>query len=134
MYIGAVLEDGRHITIAFNGHNETKDQYKRAVTALAYTAAKWTQGAITGSFEELHRFEPANVWVTLVNSPALHKFRDDLVLFLDLRGVLWSNEFGYRPHVTMTKWKKPKSPLTGHIEITHLSVVSDIYGTTEVLL
>lgn len=134
MYIGAVLEDGKHITLTFHNHSETKNDYKRAVQALAACAAAWFSGPIYGSFTELERFEPANVWVTRVEAPRLHGFRDSLITQLDLRGVAWSNEFGYKPHVTMTKWKQPKAPITGHIEITHLTVVSDTYGETRVLL
>jgi 2'-5' RNA ligase len=134
VYIGAVLEDGKHITLSFNGHDETKNDYKRAVQALADAAAVWYTGPIMGSFTELVRFEPAKVWVTLVESERLHQFRNSLLGRLDLRGVHWSNDFGYKPHVTMTKWKEPKSPLTGFVEISHLSVVSNLYGTTEVLI
>lgn len=134
MYIGAVLDNGKHLTVTFNGHSETKQHYKGAVQALATQAARWFMGPIHCNYGELERFEPANVWVTRVDTQRLHTFRDGLVQMLDLRGVPWSSEFGYKPHVTMTKWKKPKSPLTGDLIITHMSVVSDEYGTTEVLL
>lgn len=134
MYIGAVLDDGKHITVAFNGHDETAKQYKNAVAALALTAGKWYLGPICGAFGDLERFEPANVWVTRIESDHLHVFRNTLIPFMDLRGVNWSNEFGYKPHVTMTKWKEPKSPIKGHIEITHMSVFSNEHGETRILL
>lgn len=134
MYIGAVIEGNKHVTLAFNGHNETKKNYKDAVAALAKTAASWYGGLINAQFAELERFTPANVWVTRVEGNGLLKFRDALLPNLDLWGVPWSNEFSYKPHVTMTQWKKPRGPYKGFLEITHLSVVSDTYGNTEVLL
>lgn len=134
MYIGAIIDGNKHVTLAFNGHNETKKQYKDAVAALAATASRWAGGMIMAQFGALERFTPANVWVTRVVSAGLFDFRDLLLPQLDLRGVPWSNEFSYKPHVTMTKWKRPRGPYKGLIEITHLAVVSDTYGNTEVLL
>lgn len=134
MYIGAVLEDGsKHITLAFCGHNETHQQYKTAVCALAMAAEAWRGGAIgvkmTGEMEKFGDF-----WVTLVKSEPLMQFRELLVVAMLRLEVNYSTEFAFRPHITMTKWKKPKQGLQGKLKFARLTVMSNEFGRTDILL
>lgn len=136
MFIGALLENDRHITITFNGHEETAADYKGAVSALAHAASWWSstlspiKADLTG---ELAQFGPpgSRVWVTLVDSQDLELFRPLLTDALDARGIFYGNQYAYNPHVTMTKWKKPKNGLTGELVIDRLAVFSNEFGTTE---
>lgn len=134
MYIGAILEDGtKHITLAFCGHNETHAQYKLAVLALAMAAEAWRGGAIgaklTGEQEKFGDF-----WVTLVKSEPMMQFRELLVVAMIKLGVEYSTEFAFRPHVTVTKWKKPKQGLQGKLKFDRLTVMSNEFGRTDILL
>lgn len=141
MYIGVCLPDSKHhVTIAFNGHGETKEDYQAAVIALANTAWDWNVledgEQIWLEFGELHVFDPPGVWVTRVRSKKLDKFRKLLTENLTYRGVYWSDEFDYIPHVTLSYYKKPKvNPYENqHMQVTRISVVSDEFGVTEVLI
>lgn len=135
MYIGYVLPDGKkHITLTFNGHEETKQEYKGAVSALADAALRWMRPPITAMMSgDMEQFGPKNdMWVTLVDSPQLHEFRHLLGDRLFGIGVPYATEFAYRPHIFMTKWKKPKQGLTGELLIDTLSVMSNEFGRTDI--
>lgn len=137
MYIGYVLPDGKkHITLTFHGHEETHQEYKGAVLALADTALRWMRPPITAIMSgDMEKFGPNNdMWVTLVDSPQLREFRHNLGDSLFKIGLPYGIEYDFRPHIFMTKWKKPKQGLTGELLIDTLSVMSNEFGRTDIKL
>lgn len=138
MYIGILLPDGKHCTLTFHDHNETEEQYIKAVAALATTAAQWHElvkyPMISLEFGKLNIFEPSGAWHTEVFSPGLMNFQQRLCVHLDTLGVKYSTDFEYKPHVTLTYFKKPKvNPYEGlTYEIRYISVVSNEFGTTTI--
>lgn len=144
MYIGLplVTQDdsvGRHhITVTFHGHTETKKDYIAATAALAETAhmwSKWDLPVINLNFGKLAMF-PSGAWHTTVLGEELHWFRNLLTEKLTERGVYWSNEFEFIPHVTLAYNERPKkNPYQGiSMAVKKLAVVSNNFGITEVLL
>jgi len=138
MYIGILLPDGKHCTLTFHDHNETEGQYIKAVAALAVTAAQWHElikaPTIPLEFGKLNIFEPSGAWHTEVFSPMLMNFQQRLTIQLDAFEVSYSTDFEYKPHVTLTYFKKPKvnpyEDLT--LWIKNVSVVSNEFGTTTI--
>lgn len=142
MYIGVPLfheyavDPEHHVTVTFNGHGENKKDYLKAVSALAEACAWWytngnkrvqMQFGGTSSFNE-------NCWYAPAYSEHLHRFRNRLVQELDSRGVYHSEEYDYRPHVTLNYGSEPvDNPYNG---ITHVInsfvVVSNNFGVSEV--
>lgn len=140
MYIGVCLPDSKHhVTVTFNGHGETKQDFLCAIESLTRVSRHWNEmngGEIWLEFADLHVFDPPGVWVARVRSKKLATFRDLLTAELTDMDVYWSDEFDYIPHVTLSYYKKPKvNPYENqHMQITHFSVVSDEFGVTEVLI
>lgn len=137
MYVGFMVpETTKHITLTFNGREETVEEYKRAVAAVAEVATDWYSGYVlanlTGELEAFGRDK--DTWVTLVAAKRMHPLRDLLIDALTRWDVPWSEEFEFRPHVTMNGNKKPKQGLTGEYRLTRLAIMSDFYGKTEVLI
>lgn len=134
MYVGYKIPETRyHITLTFNGHEETKSDYKRAVLATA-RAALYSGPFVAIMSGDMEKFGPTQeYWVTLVDSPGLITMHDWVAHFMDEYEVGYSTDFDYRPHITLTKFKKPK-PLTGELLIDRLHVVSKEFGDTEVKL
>lgn len=115
MYIGiplfeayGVAED-HHVTITFNGHGESKLQYLSACVALTETARWWYANGnrrIYGTFGPIEAFSES-VWHSKLHSGNLPRFREHLVEELDRLGVYHSEEFDFKPHVTLSYGKEP---------------------------
>lgn len=141
MYIGLQLpeEDGHHVTVTFHGHGESKRDYIGATAALADAAFWWNRyelPPINLNFGKLSCFPDSGAWHTTVQGQELHWFRNLLTDKLTERGVYWSNDFDYVPHVTLAYFEKPsKNPYQGiSMPVKKLAVVSNNFGVTEVML
>jgi 2'-5' RNA ligase len=138
MYVGVVLPTkSHHVTLTFNGHDESKQSYQNAVAATTEVARGWTKPIELTFKDKLSVFDPPGVWVSEVDSnEELIEFRQLLTFYMNYNGVYWSDEFDYRPHVTLTYFKKPKvNPYLGlTFPVTHVTVVSNEFGNTEVLI
>lgn len=134
MYIGLLRKFAptQHITLAFSGFEETMADYKRAVAAVAEVATDWTHGPLTAVYSgELEVFGPRNnTIVSTVSGKSLYTFRNDLTNALDRWSVWYSDEYEFRPHVTL-KGASPMA-LVGQETFSRVAIVSDRFGITEV--
>lgn len=142
MYIGIPLfheygvDPKHHVTITFNGHEECKQDYLKAVSALADTCQWWHangNGRVLMRFGDTAAFND-NCWHSSVESTKLPRFRDRLIQELDRKGVYYSSEYAFRPHVTLNYGREPTdNPYHG---ITHsvssYAVVSKNFGVSEI--
>ena len=144
MYVGILMDDERpprrHITLTFHEHNETFDQYKRAVAATALAAARWPAliGPFKIRFDGLGIFEPSGAWHTKVvpDRFGIMLFQQTLTMAMDHYDVRYSKEYDYVPHVTLSYFKKPElNPFEGlTIVADTISVVSNEFGNTNIRL
>lgn len=140
MYIGIPLFDNwgydedAHVTLTFNGHGESKNDYLNAVCALAETCLWWHEnggGLIDLRYGETGCFG-GNVWHAKVKSKKLERFRSVLTQALDRRDVYHAEEFAYTPHVTLNYGLEPiENPYEGGADlIREFAVESRAFGRT----
>lgn len=136
MYIGLPIGEKHHMTFAFCGHDETRDQYKRAVLALASAAVEWSGPKLDVAFyPEAERFAESGAWHVKVLGSHIYTFRQLLTHWLDWYSVEYSSEFSFTPHVTLSYFsRKPKNPyLNAPAEFhNYVEVISNEWGTTRV--
>lgn len=135
MYIGIPVGSDGHVTITFNGHGEAKIDYLGSVAALAETTRWWYAnglGRVALAFGPTSRLGAC--WVAPVTSKRLGLFRERLVQELDRRGVYYSEQYEFNPHVTLSYEKAAgENPYEGTTHIaTSYVVVSKAFGTSEV--
>lgn len=141
MYIGILpperVDDEHHITLTFNGHGEKKQDYLKAVIALAETAQWWHAnglGRIQITFGATKQFEQGAVYASVI-SPKLARFQDALTQRLDSREVYHSRDYDYTPHMTLGygRIETIDNPYVGqHFSVPTLSVMSSAFGRTDI--
>lgn len=142
MYIGIPVGDQfytdpeHHITITFNGHGETKRDYLASIAALAETCRWWHEnhnGRVDLAFGETGVFD-RYCWHSKVHSNKLPRFRDKLVQELDRYGVYHSEDYEFKPHVTLNYGAAPThNPYQGlSLMVTSFAVESRNFGRTEI--
>lgn len=142
MYIGVPLfeswgiDEDHNITLTFNGHGESKLDYLNATVALAESCRWWYANGnrrIYGTFGPSEAFD-GNCWHSKVTSPNMERFREKLVQELDREGVYHSEDYDFKPHVTLNYGREPvTNPYEGGaLIVDRLAVVSRNFGRTEV--
>lgn len=142
MYIGILppfrVDDEHHITLTFNGHGEKKQDYLRAVCALAETAQWWHEngnGRIQISFGPTGQFDHGfGVKYASVISPKLYRFQQALTQRLDSHDVYHSQDYDYIPHLTLGYGaQEVENPYLGmQFSVPTLSVMSSAFGRTDI--
>ena len=119
------LPQDAHITLAFLGDDVSDKTFAAVERAVARVAE--TTGPIPLRFTHqslLGRDGTALVWEA--TSPELHELRRRIVWELNRDGIAWSDQYAFRPHMTLRYLEPGQEEYTGPIDPTDVLVGSGI--------
>lgn len=121
----ADLPEDAHITLAFLGDDVSDETFAAVEGAVARVAE--TTGPIPLRFTHQSLLGPdgtALVWEA--TSPELHELRQRIVWELNRDGIAWSDQYAFRPHMTLRYLEPGAEEYSGPIDPTDVLVGSGI--------
>lgn len=139
MFVGFWLpgEESHHITLTRNGKRETRFDYQALVHASALAALWWNAGPVAVQYDhKLGYFEDSACWHAAVLDGPIFDFQRLLVSAQEEESLRPNKALDFIPHTTLGYGEKPDgNPYRNKkVAFTHLSVVSRVYGRTDLLL